>query len=247
MLFVRRAPALFPGLQLRVPSIPTAISTRYFFDRAEVKAALTRMEHYSLSRSGLLVRRTAAKSIKKVGAALPKLKIMRDNRNIPMAILLKAPGLRASARRGLEQRIAEIKFPPASPPGTPPFTHVPHSRMLGFRRNLYNAVDLSTKSAVAGPSKKGDDWGIVHLHEFGGTKTLQQWMWVPEHPRYKTPIVKWTSMRTSPGGGRWLPTGQKQTFNYPARPYMLPALTACRPKLAKMFEGAFSAGRVGSP
>lgn len=247
MLFVRRAPALFPGLQLRVPSIPTTISTRYFFDRAEVKAALTRMEHYSLSRSGLLVRRTAAKSIKKVGAAKPQLRILKEYPGATLNTLLTHKFVSKRSKNVIQQRIYELKFKPASPPGTPPHTHVPHSHMLGFRRNLYNAVDLSTKSAVAGPSKKGDDWGIVHLHEFGGTKTLQQWVWVPEHPRYKTPIVKWTSMRTSPGGGRWLPTGQKQTFNYPARPYMLPALTACRPKLAKMFEGAFSAGRVGSP
>lgn len=247
MLFVRRAPSLFPGLSLNVPGIPTTIKTSWFFDRAEVRAALSDMEYRSLTRASLLVRRTAQKSIQKVGAARPRLKIMRDNPNVPMSVLLKVPGLRKSVQRGLQIRIQEIKFPPASPPGTPPYTHVPFSHMLGFRRNLYNAYDKSTASAVVGPSKKGADWGIPHLHEFGGNKTLTEWVWMPKYPRYTKPITKWTTLSQSPGGGMWLPTGRKQQFRYPARPFMLPALNKCRPQLAAMFANGFRAGRVGGP
>jgi hypothetical protein len=247
MLFVRRAPALFPGLSLRMPSIPTTISTRYFFDRTEVKNALSAMEYKALTRASMLVRRTAQKSIKKVGAARPQLKIMRDNPGVPMSVLVNTPGLRSSIRRGLELRIRELKFPPSSPPGTPPYTHVPYSHMLGFRRNLYNAYDPASGSAVVGPSKKGKDWGIPHLHEFGGSKVLRAWVWQPKYPRYTKPIVKWTTANESPGGGNWLPTGQTKAVRYPPRPFMLPALNNSRTRIAKMFEGTFSAGRVGSP
>jgi len=244
MLFVRRPPALFPGLSLRVPRIPTTISTRFFFDRTEVKNALSAMEYKALTRASLLVRRAAQKSIIKVGAARPKLKIMRDNPGVGLNALLKTPGMRKSVRTALETRIMEMKYPPASPPGTPPYTHVPSGHMLGFRRNLYNAYDPSSRSGVVGPSKKGKDWGIPHLHEFGGKKTLTAWAWVPKYTPARQVIVRWTSQYETPGGGRWLPAGVTKTVNYPARPFMLPALQKSRPQLAKMFEGQFSAGRA---
>lgn len=246
MLFVRRAPALFPGLSLRVPSIPTTISTRMFFDKAEVKAALTEMERYALSRGTLLIRRTAQKSINKVGSARPKLRIMRENPNIPMATLLQNPDLSWRTRKGLQIRIRELRFPPSSPPGTPPYTHVPSSHMLGFRRNLYNAVDITTKSGVVGPSKKGEEWDIPRLHEFGGWKKLKMWVWKPKRPRYKRPIIKMTSMRGDPKSN-WIDTGRTEAAYYPARPFMQPALDKCRPILPYYFKGAFSAGRIGSP
>jgi hypothetical protein len=120
--------------------------------------------------------------------------------------------------------------------------------MLGFRRNLYNGYDKITHSAVVGPSKKGSDWGIPMLHEFGGKKVLEAWAWVPKYARYTKPIVRWVSPGYSPGsGGGWLPTGQRKTFRYPERPFMGPALAKSRSRIAKMFEGQFSAGLVRGP
>lgn len=249
MIFVGRAARLFPGLNLRTPRIPVTIQTRFFFDRAAVKNALSNMEYAALTKASMLVRDTAVKSIKKVGNARPQLKIMKDNPNVSMSVLVNTPGISKSTVRGLKLRMAEIKFPPASPPGTPPFTHVPSSKknrhMLGFRVNLYNAFDPVTKTAVVGPTKKGADWGIPNLHEFGGKKTLVEYVWRPKYPRYKTILTKWATP-LEPLDGQWTPTGRTKSANYPARPYMLPAMVKCLPKMAKMFEGKFSARRLSS-
>jgi hypothetical protein len=244
-IFLRRA-SLLPGLSGGIPKIPTTISVNMFFDRKAVQDALTAMEYKALTKSSLLVRRTAAKSIRKVGSAKPRLKVMKANPNLSLRQIAGMTGLRKSTKRAVEMRIREIQFPPASPPGSPPFTHVPSSHMLGFRRNLYNAYDRGTHSAVVGPSKKGSDWTIPMLHEFGGKKTLVQYVWQPRYPRYSKPIVRWFSVNETPGSN-WIPAGQRQTFRYPARPYMKPALAKSMPKFAKMFEGAFSAGLVRGP
>lgn len=245
-VFLRRR-NMFPGLSLgKMPGIPTHLNVNMFFDRAAVKSALTQMEYVSLSRASLLVRRTAQKSIRKVGAANTRLKVMKDNPKLSLAQIANLPGLRKSTRDGIAQRIREIKFPPASPPGTPPYTHVPSSHMLGFRRNLYNGYDKITHSAVAGPFRRGDDWTIPMLHEFGGSKKLSAYVWKPKYPRYNNPIVKWFTQREKPGND-WIPTGQTQNFRYPDRPYMKTALRNCRPRLASMFRGVFSAGVIRGP
>jgi hypothetical protein len=244
-IFLRRS-SLFPGLSGGIPKIPTTISVNMFFDRKSVQDALSAMEYKALTKSSLLVRRTAVKSIRKVGSAKPKLKVMKQNPNLSLRQIAGLTGLRSSTKRAVQLRIREVMFPPASPPGTPPFTHVSSSHMLGFRRNLYNAYDRGTHSAVVGPSKKGSDWTIPMLHEFGGKKTLAAYVWKPRYPRYTKPIVRWFTANETPGEN-WIPTGQRQTFDYPARPYMKPALAKSMPRFAKMFEGAFSAGLVGGP
>lgn len=245
MPFIRGAGSRFPGLSTNVPGIPTTIKIDWFFDRAAVKQALTDMEYKALTRASLLVRRTAQKSITKVGAARPRLKMQNDNAGVPMSVLLKMPGVSKAAQRGLQIRIREMKTRPASAPGTPPNTHVPYGHMLGFRRNLYNAYDASTLSAVIGPSAKGPDVGVPHLHEFGGSKTLREYIWQPRYPRYNRPIMRWVAPSSRLGSG-WLPTGRTRRSTYPARPFMLPALTRSLPRIAQMFSGQFRAGR-GAP
>jgi hypothetical protein len=254
MIFPTRAPSLFPGLGLRMPRVPVTIQTQYFFDRAAVKNALGNLKHEGCWRSSILVRRTAAKSIRKVGAARPRLKIMAANPNVPIAALLKTPGLRQSTQRALQIRMAEIQNRPPSPPGTPPHTHVPSTHMLGFRRNLYNAMDPSLTSAVVGPSAKGKDPLIANLHEFGGRRTLieyyfqptraQRQAWHNKKLRYVQMLSKWATPHEPPGG-QFVPTGRTKVAQYPARPFMLPALDKSRPKIAQMFAGKFSATRRG--
>lgn len=255
MIFLRRGNPLFPAFNLRTPRIPVTIQTRFFFDRAAVKQALGKLKHYGCSRSSLLVRRTAQKSIRKVGAARPELKVMAQNRGTPLVQLLKIPGLRQSTMEGLQVRIFEIKNRPPSAPGTPPHTHVPHSQMLGFRRNIYNAMDPSMQSAVAGPSAKGSDPGIPHLHEFGGNRSLtayhyqhsrsQRQVWHRKKLKWVSELVRYADPRKPPGG-RWVPLSAKMPVVYPERPFMRPALKNSLPKIAKMFKGGFSAGIVRS-
>lgn len=236
-IFIKSGPRLLPSLKL--PGVPTTISVDMFFDRAAVKNALTQMERHALSKAGMIVKDAAKRSIQKMGLAKPKLVEQRANPGMRLSdILVRTTNKKRRAI--MIERIRQIKTRPPSPPGSPPNTHVPYSHMLGLRRVILNGYDKITHSGVAGPARRGADWTIPRLHEFGGSKTLRQWMLVPKYPRYNKPIVKWVGQRDQPGDG-WVPTGQSQVFRYPARPYMRKALEKCRPRLAKLFEGAFSA------
>lgn len=235
---------LFPGLSLNVPRIPVGINVNNFFDRKSVKDALTAMEYECLTKASLLVRRTAQKSIKQVGAARPALKIMKANPGVQMAVLAALPTTSKRVRKALLTRVAEIQRRPASPPGTPPYTHVPSSHMLGFRRNLYNAYDRMSHSAVVGPTRKGKEWFLPHLHEVGGSKgPVQQYVLVPKYPRYTRPITIWGSPNANMGP-QWVPTGVTKTAKYPARPFMGPALTKSLPKIAGIFGGKFGSSQA---
>lgn len=247
-IFIKRG-SLLPGLSRlsgKMPGVSLTVTTSMFFDRKAVQDALTGMERRCLTKASLLIKDTARKSIKKVGEAKPRLKVMKQNPGLSMQQIAKMTGLRKSTKEAIQLRIREMYFPPASPPGSPPYTHVPHSHMLGFRRNLYNGYDRMTHSAVVGPSKKGAEWTIPMLHEFGGQKTLSLYFWRPRYERYTKPIVRWFSPRETVGSN-WEPTGQRKVFRYPARPYMKPALRKCMPKLATLFEGKFSARVTQGP
>lgn len=219
------------------------VKVNAFFDRAAVKNALTKAEFHAFSRAGLLVRRTAKESIKKRGLARPILKVMKTYPGIDLASLARLQDgprssggfIRKQDRKKVIERIREIKTRPPSAPGTPPHTHVTHKHMLGFRRNLYNAYDRTTHSAVVGPSKKGDDWAIPQLHEYGGAKRLKAYVWKPKYERYTKPIIRWVSEREDPGP-QWMPLGKTKVSRYPARPFMRPALAKCRDRIAALFR-----------
>lgn len=222
------------------------ITVNTFFDRAAVKNALTKAEYHAFSRAGLLVRRTAKESIRKMGLAKPMLKVMKTYPGLDLSMLARLePGRKSRDgfitkrdRKRVIERIREIKTRPPSPAGTPPHTHVPGSHMLGFRRNLYNAYDRSTHSAVIGPSRKGAEWSIPQLHEYGGAKRLKAYVWKPKYKRYTKPIIRWVSERQNPGDG-WLPLNEKKVFTYPPRPFMRPALAKTRDKIAALFRNTF--------
>lgn len=236
-IFIKRG-RLLPSF--RVPSVPTTINVNMFFDRAAVKNALTAMEYQSLSKAGMIVKDAAKQSIKKMGLARPKLVEQRANPGMRLSEIL-ARTTNRKRKAIIIERIRQIKTRPPSPAGSPPHTHVPWKHMLGLRRVLLNGYDKTTHSAVAGPAKRGDDWTIPRLHEFGGSKGLKEYVLTPKYPRYTKPIIKWVGLRDDPGNG-WIATGRSKLSQYPPRPYMGPALRKVRPKLAKLFQGAFSAG-----
>jgi hypothetical protein len=226
------------GLQL----IPR-VTVNAFFDRAAVKNSLTKAEFHAFSRAGLLVRRTAKESIKRRGLARPMLKVMKTYPGLDLSTLARLQDgprssggfIRKQDRKKVIERIREIKTRPPSAPGTPPHTHVTNKHMLGFRRNLYNAYDKSSHSAVVGPSKKGSEWTIPQLHEFGGAKKLKGYVWKPKYARYTKPIIRWVSEREDPGPN-WAPLNQTRTVAYPPRPFMRPALAKCRGRIAALFR-----------
>jgi hypothetical protein len=241
------------GRGIGVPGVPVRVSVDMFFDRAAIKAALTQLEYDGLTRASMRVKDIAKRSIKKRGMARPLLKVMKDNPGRTLGELAAMPGVPANIQRKLRQRINEIVEPKGSPPGTPPYTHVPYGHMLGFRRNLYNAYDLRSASAVVGPSKKGEKWGLPHLHEVGGKIEKTAWelnykypvvpkktldnivkmsrgnsdRWKNQYAKAKAVrrVFRWMPTGQAPRNrGKWVPTNITRIFPYPKRPFMRPAM-----------------------
>lgn len=203
-----------PGVS--IPRIPTQINFDYFLDRESVIAYLGKKKAAALKRSGYRVMTVARRSIKKMGGARPKLKIMRQNPGVRITDLLARDGLTRSQRRGLEERWFQIQFKPASVPPKPPHTHT------GMFRNFITfAWDHSTESVVVGQAMPNGAW-LAGLHEFGGLQTLQAWAWVAP---FRGSAGQGILAYYAPGRGpkrrdRWQLTGMSETFEYPKRPYM---------------------------
>lgn len=236
-----------PGGGFRVPSVALRVSVKAFFDRAEIKNALSEMQYKALSKGSMRIKDYARKSIKKMGRARPRLKVMRENPNLPLTTIAKMPGISNRTRTAVLNRIREIQRKPPSPPGTPPHTHVPFTHMLGFRRNLWNFFDITTESAVVGPSRKGRM--IPYLHEFGGTVQVKTWVWRPRwEGGMREPIVWRRAVGDKPSNAsRWMVAPGTESVRYPERPYMYPALLRAiqRGDLAKAFGGQFQAAQAG--
>ena len=229
----------------RIPSISMRVTTSMFFDRAAVKNSLSAMEFKALSKGSMRVKDYAKRSIRKMGSGRPPLRIMRDNPGVRMAVLAARPTTNTRTRNQLNQRILEIQTRPPSAPGTPPHTHVPYSHMLGFRRNLWNFYDHMTHSAVVGPSRKGKM--LPYLHEFGGSQTLQVWVYNNRYPGGPAIVRNMPTGQQPLDPTRWTVTAQRRRVNYPERPYMDPAMrrAIANGDLAKAFGGTFSVSQAG--
>lgn len=232
-----RSPKGFSGASgVSTGSVRIAVRTDMFFDRQAIRDATRYMNFHGLSRGSLVVRRIAQKSIKQRGAARPKPKIMTPG--VSINALLARPDLAPRTRGALVKRLKEIQTPQGSPAGTPPFTHVPSTHMLGFRRNMYNGFDSQTQSAVAGPMQKGERWILPARHELGLPVTLRAWFFLGKG---RGGIVKWLDesvIDTYPG---WTPTSKRKRIAYPKRPFMRPALerAASSGKLRQAFRNSF--------
>jgi hypothetical protein len=169
--------ARIPNLVANTPSIQVKANVEMFFDRAAVQAALEEMDHKALWKASSLIRDRARRIIKKKGLARIPLKAQRK---FPGAGVTALVQMGVIGQRAGNTIIREVQRPPASPPGSPPFTHTPHeghfASYIGFRRNLWNFYEQSTHSAVVGPSKKGRP--IPYLHEFGGHARMMTWAFV---------------------------------------------------------------------
>ena len=248
---------MIPNIPRIVPNIPAVgmrASTSMFFDREAVQAAMSEMDLKALSKASMLVKDRARRIIKKRGLS-----------RIPRTLQERYPGAGPTALQAMgvisprarDVIIREVQFPPASPPGSPPFTHTPYSghqaSFLGFRRNLWNYYDSQTHSAVAGPSKKGRM--LPYLHEFGGTVRLRTWVYIPQIKTKSGGMRRPITMKL-PTGQRpnnithWRPMSRQIVTVYPARPFMKPAMDFCvaNGSIARAFKGSFrhTAGTRGS-
>lgn len=239
-VFMPAGGGLAPGLSLRVPGVPTRINVQYFFDRKAVKDALDDATYWGLYRSGSIVMQMARRSIRQMGYAKPKLKAMKDNPGVPLRTLLNDPRIPNRSKTKIRERLFEIATRPPSAPGTPPHTHT-----NVFRRDIVYAYDPTSKSVVVGQHMNGGAW-LAALHEFGGAMQMQAWAWVPKYPRsYTKGILSWYMVGRGPRNReRWTPTKWTQTFRYPSRPYMEPAIrrAVSEREIVRQFANRFRVG-----
>ena len=220
--------------------IPMRINVDFFFDRASVQKALDRAIYWGLYRAGSVVMQISRRSIKKMGMAKPKLAVMRANPDATLKQLMMRKDINTRTKRQFAARIFEIKFKPPSQAGTPPHTH------LGtLRRSITYQYDPSTESVVVGAFMDGAPY-IAALHEHGGTQRMAAWAWIPRYDRGYKGIISWYRIGKGPRNARnWqLTESFRQTFVYPARPFMFPAMMASvrSGRIAKEFEGRFRSG-----
>lgn len=217
--------ALLPSIQ--PAAVPVQINFKFFFDRAGVAAHISKKKKMGLWRAGSVVMQIARRSIKKMGMARPKLKVMTQNSGRSLRSLASDLAMTGKRRdynlaEKLMQRSFEVRFKPPSKPGTPPHTHGGQ-----LRNSIVYAYDPSSESVVVGGFMRGIP-RIVSLHEFGGTQRMQAWAWISSDSRKYSGIIGWWPVGRDPHlrRNRWQPMGPKwqENFQYPARPYMQPAL-----------------------
>jgi len=156
-----------------------------------------------------------------------------------------APYIRGVARKMIK------KSPEPSAPGKPP-----HTRQGRLKNAIFYSLDRKARSVVIGPTATGV--GLVgHTHEFGGKETarkVRRANWQLRAGGHgpirinagKPVIAKLTTARmaqrateltksipASQGG-----SGNDKPRNYPARPFMGPALTISKSRLPSFWRNS---------
>ena len=242
--------ALLPSIT--PAQVEVRIKFSMFFDRAGVAAGISKAKRAGLIKAGLAVMQIARRSIKKMGMARPVLKVQKTYPNLSLSQISQLPGatterlgvirdgrgrflkgsgglssrdglITESDRQKVLQRLHEIRFRPPSRAPNPPHTH-----QNTLRNSITFDYEPSTESVVVGGFMEGIP-RIVSLHEYGGTQQMQAWAWIPTKGRtYSRGIIGWWAVGRRPHlrPERWQEMGSQwvQSFDYPARPYMRPAL-----------------------
>lgn len=228
------------GLSLGMPNTAVRINFSYFLDRKSVIDQIGKMKAKALRKAGYAVMGSARKSIRKMGMARPKLAVMKSNPRMTLGELIRSPSVPERSKKRLMERLFEIQTKPPSMAGTPPHTH-----KGVMRRDIVFAWDQTSQSVVIGSFMQGGAW-LASLHEFGGMQTMQGWAFVPRYPRsYTRGIIAYWRIGTAPRNKqRWEPTKFRETFNYPARPYMRPAMTRmiASSDVVRSFKNQFKVG-----
>jgi phage gpG-like protein len=220
--------------------IPMRVNFDFFFDRASVQAALDKAIYRGLYRTGSVLMQISRRSIKKMGMAKPKLKVMRASPDATLRQLMSRNDINARTKRKIQERLFEIRFKPPSQPDTPPHTHAGT-----LRRSITYQYDPSTESVVVGAFMDGAPY-IAALHEHGGTQRMAAWAWIPKYDRGYKGILAWYRVGKGPRNAtNWQMTSSfRKTFAYPQRPFMFPAMMEGirRGRIPREFEGRFRVG-----
>jgi hypothetical protein len=210
-------PSITPG------QVEVRIDFKLFFDKAGVASGISKAKRAGLYKAGSVVMQIARRSITKMGMAKPKLAVMKQHPTLTLGELHNTKGVTKRTQEKIRERLFEIRFRPPSRAGTPPNTH------FGQLRNAITyAYDPGSESVVIGGFMPGIN-RIVSLHEFGGTQAMQAWSWIPDNKgRNYRGLIGWWAVGRKPKlrANRWERMGSQwiETFDYPARPYMEPAM-----------------------
>lgn len=233
--------ALIPSMSGGIPGVslgadirvPVSINYKYFFDKPRVINAMSKTKRLALYKAGSVVFQIARRSIKRMGMAKPRLRVMTENPDMSLRELIgmsEAGGNRRQANQ-LRRRLVEIQAKAPSQPGTPPHTHRGNLR---DKPGIVYAFDPTTESVVVGQGSPSIAW-LASLHEFGGSEDMVGWAWIPRwRGSYRAGIIGWWRVGRSPQNtSRWEQTRFRERHPYPARPYMRPA-----------FAKAIASGRI---
>jgi hypothetical protein len=186
----------------------------FFFDRLKVIEQVDKDQLRFLRNAGGFARRTARNSMKRRGKARTPPKNMNG--------------------RAYQKWLLEVEKQPASPAGTPPFTHTDSA--VTTLKNILFAFG-GKDSVIVGPvGLNGSKGSIPALHEYGGTAHI--------------PEKQVTFQR---GGSKWVPRGRrvrpgqqtrKRSAKYPARPFMAPAVAKTQSKFKNLWFASESSGRA---
>lgn len=254
-----------------IPTIPPILPAgrfRFTYYASDVNAAAGRLKFAGLKKAGFAVMNLARRSIKRMGAAKPRLAVAKRNPGLTLRAISRLPGVSSSTagtqrdsrgrflpgsgkraavageiserdRAKVLERIREIKARDPSAPGTPPHTH---TGLL--RRNIFFDLDRTTESVVVGSYVPAARWLPV-LHEFSGIQKMAAWIYVPRFAGRYSPILAYHRTGKSPKNrDRWQATAATKAMPYPARPYMGAAMrTGIRGgRIAAEFRNRFRVG-----
>lgn len=189
----------------RAGGVSVGIKFSMFFDRQTVIDLIGKAEAKVLGWQGGTVRKIAQYSIKRKGYG-------------------RAEPVREKAKaRWLE----EVHKQPASPAGTPPYTH---GGRFSLREDIVYAFDPSTHSAVIGPWQC--PW-LNALHEQGGDLPVTE---------YRTGGGRFFWRRSASRAPRGaVPTGAQSVAHYPSRSFMKRALNVAKEQLPQLWRGTVTA------
>lgn len=182
----------------------------WFFTDERVKKAVAAALRKALWKAGANIREEARRGIKKKGKA----------RATSFSEATKSAKAGMGVIRAARKWEAEVIRRPASPAGSPPYTHT------GFLRDdIVYAFDPNTMSVVCGPYR--EPW-LNALHERGGSQMRWKVKSTSTGRTFMTkrePKLHGVLARLPVSKQRYRVLGRKAA-QYPARPYMKPGLNA---------------------
>jgi hypothetical protein len=241
-------PPMMPSITL-TPGVRRGSGVHIFFDRPEVTKAIGKARAATLRQSGGYIRKTARSLIKKVGKARKPPKQFTRTRRVSKA---------------WQRWTEEFEHRPASPPGTPPYTHT--SGNYGLRSSILFAYERSTQGVVVGPAASIADQ-IGQTHEKGGLEfdnapnrnrrrpnwklevgghgpilldhTTGNAIYAKLHTPAQVTRSKWLARIIDKDSFK--PRAANRARKYPPRPFMAPAFAAAVPRLASFWKNSIRA------